>query len=242
MGSTIAEIDAAFDKCQQLYETCDQGLYQDESPEHSVTLSSFWIDRTEVTHVQYMLCVANGQCEVPEFASTFSFGRGDHPVVGVSWHDAANYCAWAGAELPSEAQWEYAARGEQRFIYPWGNDFDGARLNFCDTNCQEDHRLNDYNDGYEETALAANFQSGTSWNGALNMSGNVWEWVSDWYSAYLPSAQTDPVGPTTGTYKVIRGGSWINDQVGVRTANRSFPDPNERSTIVGVRCVIASKQ
>ena len=244
MGSSISQAQNAWEECQKLYgkDSCgEEGLYMDETPQHFVTLSSFWLDRTEISHSQYMLCVANGVCEVPNYASIMPFNLGDHPVVGVSWENAMTYCAWAGAKLPSEAQWEYAARGEPGLMYSWGNDFDGNLLNYCDAKCAESYHANDFNDGFPETAPVDIYQAGASWNGALNLNGNVCEWVNDWFGPYNSSEQADPTGPSSGTYKVVRGGSWINDLLGVRSTNRSFPDPSERSKIVGFRCVINLK-
>ena len=135
-------------------------------------------------------------------------GYADHPVIKVSWYGANAYCQWVEARLPTEAEWEYTARGEQRYIYPWGDTFDGARLNFCDVNCAYDHRETVYDDGYEMTAPVGSYRSGAIWCDALDMAGNVWEWVADWYEDYPSAVQTNPVGPATGDYKVQRAGGW----------------------------------
>jgi formylglycine-generating enzyme len=238
MGSSDLDIEAAFNQCLQLSDDCDQSLYLDESPQHSVTLSGFWIDQTEVTNAQYSLCVDSGQCTASIFSEDIYFNQDDHPVVGISWFDAMNYCIWADATLPTEAQWEYAARGDQGNIYPWGNIFDGTKLNFCDASCKELYRDTEFIDGYIWTAPVISFPSGKSWIGAYNMSGNVWEWVSDWYGSYPTSEKIDPMGPMKGVYKVIRGGSWLNGRLWFRVARRGHPLPDESSSIVGFRCVI----
>jgi Tol biopolymer transport system component/formylglycine-generating enzyme required for sulfatase activity len=239
MGSTTAEIRATFERCQQLDSTCTDNVYQNESPLHTVSIADFWLDRTEVTNAQYQLCVDSGQCSRSAFADSADLNQGDYPVVGVSWLDALHYCTWAGATLPTEAQWEYAARGKEQSTYPWGNEFDGAKLNFCDAICAEESNRNTlHHDGYAYTAPVTAFPNGASWTGALNLSGNVWEWTGDWYGPYSPGTQTDPGGPMTGTYKVIRGGSWINGELWTRAARRASPLPDEKgNSIVGLRCV-----
>ncbi|CAG0937726.1 tricorn protease [Thermoflexales bacterium] len=241
MGSTAAEIKDVFELCKKLDSSCTENVYETEAPLHTVTLTGFWMDRTEVTNAQYQLCVDSEQCAKSGFADDVNFNQGDYPVVGVSWFDALHYCAWVSATLPTEAQWEYAARGKDRRAYSWGDDFDGTQLNFCDATCvQESNRYALYRDGYAYTAPVTAFPASASWAGALNLSGNVWEWTNDWYRPYSPAAQTDPTGPsnpTTGTGKVIRGGSWINGPLWVRAARRGNPLPEEQPNFVGFRCV-----
>jgi formylglycine-generating enzyme required for sulfatase activity len=241
MGSTDSEIKAALAQCEQLYGTgeCDPSLSADESPPHLVTLDSFYIDRTEVTNSQYALCVAAGICQVSSYARNPIYNEDDYPVVGVSWDDAAAYCIWAGGRLPTEAEWEYAARGSNGRIYPWGDTFDGTRLNYCDSRCTEEHKDTDHDDGYKVTAPVGSFPDGISWCKVLDIAGNVSEWVQDWHGNYPTEPQTNPTGPQTGSFKVLRGGSWINDQVGVRAANRMYPMSSERVGFIGFRCSVA---
>jgi formylglycine-generating enzyme required for sulfatase activity len=192
----------------------------DEKPQHTVYLDAFWIDRTEVTNAQYRKCVEAGTCEAPvpcpvwggEATFDDQTTKANHPVVCVRWYDAAKYCQWAGVRLPTEAEWEKAARGTDGRVYPWGNSFDGSRLDFCDSNCQREQArtVTNASDGYSRTAPVGSYPAGASPYGLLDMAGNVWEWVNDWYDSgyYGRSPARNPPGPDTGQRRVIRGGSW----------------------------------
>jgi formylglycine-generating enzyme required for sulfatase activity len=243
MGSSEADIDAVLEQCEQELGSgaCSKDIFEDESPQHTVTLDAFWIDQTEVTNAQYAPCVADGDCRELSWAGDATYNGENYPVVGVSWQDAADYCAWAGARLPTEAEWEYAARGPDGYIYPWGDTFDGARLNFCDANCTIDWSTGD-DDGYEETAPVGSYLDGASWCGALDMVGNVWEWVNDWYQEdyYVVSPASNPPGPESGSVKVLRGGSWYVIPSGVRSARRYWGGPDFGDLSLGFRCVVAS--
>ena len=214
----------------------------DEFPQHEVSLDHFWIDQTEISNAQYKLCVDAGFCQQTRFDNDPTYSSEDYPVVGVSWYDAAAYCEWAGGRLPTEAEWEYAARGPNGFIFPWGNVFDGSKLNSCDTSCPESWKNDDLNDGYARTAPVVSFQDGSSWLGTLNMLGNVWEWVLDWYDRdyYGRSPSTNPTGPEDGEFKVLRGWGWFNAR---DLLNASFrgndDDPAPRNDSVGFRCVLS---
>jgi eukaryotic-like serine/threonine-protein kinase len=216
----------------------------DEFPAHEVTLTEgFWIDRTEVTNEQYGRCVGdNDSCALPAYADNGDYNAPNQPVVGVSWEDAKDYCTWAGGQLPTEAQWEYAARGTAGHLYPWGNAFDGSKLNFCDTNCSYGWKDSNSDDGYALTAPVGSYPAGASWVGALDMAGNVWEWVNDWSDAgyYENSPAEDPAGPPDDgnyEYKVLRGGSWGYFASSVRAADRFLDRPAARDVYVGIRCV-----
>jgi formylglycine-generating enzyme required for sulfatase activity len=219
--------------------------FGDERPVHTVTMDSLWIDQTEVTNAQYRKCVEARVCQAPTTCHLWgepTYGdvsKADHPAVCVDWYGAQAYCQWAGARLPTEAEWEYAARGPDGNTYPWGDTFDGTRLNFCDANCVYSGKATEYDDGYEMAAPVGSFENGASWCGALDMAGNVWEWVNDWYDNYSSAAQANPVGPDTGKHKVVRGGGWNNDQNAVRSANRDLYTPEVRHDLVGFRCVAA---
>ena len=201
-----------------------------EHPQHTVYLSEFWIDQTEVTNERYGRCVAAGDCQASALADDAHFNGADQPVVGVSWQDAKAYCAWVGKQLPTEAQWEKAARGTDGRKYPWGNTFEGSKVNFCDANCDGDWKDGSTDDGYQYTAPVGRYPAGASLYGVLDMAGNVWEWCQDWYDGdyYAISPQRDPRGPDSGTYRVVRGASWYD---------RGGNVPGNRVSFVGFRCV-----
>jgi formylglycine-generating enzyme required for sulfatase activity len=168
-------------------------------------------------------------------------------VVQVSWDDAAAYCSWAGAQLPTEAQWEFAAHGPHDRRFPWGNTFDGTRLNSCDTQCPvERWRAEHFDDGYRFTAPVGTYPAGAGPFGALDMAGNVWEWVEDWYDAdyYERSPCWNPSGPAAGTDRVMRGGAWYDGQAEAwtRTTVRHQNPPWDRYQDVGFRCVKPARE
>jgi formylglycine-generating enzyme required for sulfatase activity len=211
----------------------DSNALRDEHPEHFVTLDSFWIDRTEVTNSQYADCVDRGVCRIPYSGTSFSRNPyyenpeyADFPVVFVSWNDAGAYCGWAERRLPTEAEWEYAARGQDGRIYPWGDEL------ACD--------FANYRDCLGDTENVMILPLGASPFGALNMAGNVWEWVSDWYyfAYYDLSPPKNPPGPVSGAYRVIRGGSFYDDPVYMRTSSRYWLYPDQSRFSVGFRCVV----
>jgi eukaryotic-like serine/threonine-protein kinase len=168
-----------------------------------------------------------------------------HPVVLVSWNDARAYCAWARRRLPLEAEWEKAARGTDGRIYPWGNQPPAGDLaNFADKNLPLDWPAwsdASVDDGYEFTSPAGQFPSGASPYGVLDMAGNVWEWVNDWYAAdtYATSPGATPLGPVSGSDKVLRGGSWYDRANFLRSADRYFNLPDYRGVNFGFRCAVS---
>ena len=188
----------------------------DEQPVHTVFLDSFWIDRTEVTNSMYRLCTLAGACRQPSVTTYFDDPiYANHPVVYVSWVLSQSYCAWAGRRLPTEAEWEKAATWDpitnEKRIYPWGNTFDCKRGNYEGSEC----------DGFTKTAPVGSFPSGASPYGALDMGGNVWEWVHDAfletdpltgntrnYYAISPASNPQGVDPAITVYRVMRGGGW----------------------------------
>jgi formylglycine-generating enzyme required for sulfatase activity len=240
MGSTQAEIEAAFELCEQYRGEghCRRVLFEDETPAHRVSLDSFWIDRTEVTNAQYDLCVETGGCRPVDCENQFPKDRSEKAVGCVTWPDAQAYCRWAGARLPTEAEWEYAARGPDGYIFPWGDAFDPARLNYCDINCTYKWQDRNYDDGYNWPAPVGSFESGASWCGAQDMAGNAWEWVADWYDFgyYANSPAYNPQGPDAGSERVVRGGSahWFPPYQ--RSANRIGISPWAVYASGGFRC------
>jgi serine/threonine-protein kinase len=215
-----------------------------EKPVHPVTLDAFWIDRTEVANAMYALCVEAGKCPPPfsPKSDTRNSYYGDaqydnYPVIYVTWDNANAYCDWAGRRLPTEAEWEKAARGTDERTYPWGNEQPaGNLLNFADSNTNFDWSDRTVDDGYADTSPVGNYPDGASPYGALDMAGNVWEWVNDWYDeAYYGSSPSEnPQGPASGQYRVLRGGSWGSSD-SVRAANRSWYEPGFDYD-VGFRC------
>ena len=203
-----------------------RGLYANEQPAHQQCFGEpFWIDVYEVTNGFY--------------GSHGWWRKNDQPRESVSWLEADAYCRQRGVRLPTEAEWEYAARGPDNLIYPWGNTFDGTRLNFCDFNCQDPGADPSYNDGYSTTAPVGSFPEGASWVGAQDMAGNVWEWVS---SRLLPY----PYDPSDGrevsaeqddtSLRMVRGGGRLDPAYVVRAANRNEREPTNFSGLYGLRC------
>lgn len=201
----------------------------DERPVHMVQLDSFWLDRTEVTNEMYRKCVDARRCEEPSKLTYYNDPKySDHPVVFVSWTDAVSYCSFVDRHLPTEAEWEKAAAWNpvrnEKLVYPWGNEYDCSKGNFDDETEIDDSVMQDGAincDGYTLTSPVGNFSEGASPYGALDMAGNVWEWVHDAFLSVNPFNTTvenyyafsrfeNPRGvpPTTTSYRSLRGGSW----------------------------------
>jgi eukaryotic-like serine/threonine-protein kinase len=221
--------------------------YGIEQPIHNIYLDTFYVDKYEVSIANYKLCVADGGCSKP--LGIRSNSRPDYydnseydnyPVINIEWDMAMAYCNWRGAELPTEAQWEKAARGVDAFTFPWGESFDGSIVNFCDKNCPFDSwKSIDDDDGFGDTAPVDSYPEGVTSYGAYNMAGNVWEYVADFYSEtyYAESPSENPQGPTSGEYHVLRGGAWSETSDFVRTTVRVWDNPPNAYWAFGMRCV-----
>ncbi|MFZ5916931.1 MAG: formylglycine-generating enzyme family protein [Chloroflexota bacterium] len=200
----------------------------DETPQRQVDLPAFEIDLFEVTNAQFVAFVSATNYLTDEekgggagWRSFFSDGKENHPVVKVSWNDAVAYCTWAGKRLPSEAEWEKAARGTDGRVYPWGNDWDPEKANVRAT-------------GYRGTIPVGSLGSGVGPYGLFDMAGNVWEWTSDWYQPYPGSAYQDPYYGQR--FRVTRGGGWFEEADTVRTSNRNSTSPTAANDDLGFRC------
>ena len=207
----------------------------DERPRHTVYLDAFYIDIYEVTNAQYQKFMDAVGYAGPAYWNNSSYNAPEQPVVGVSWHDAVAYAEWAGKRLPTEAEWEKAARGGligKR--YPWGDEAHDAggvyRANYYAGD-------NSAADGYEYAAPVGSFPS--NGYGLYDMAGNVWEWCADGYdsSYYANSPRNNPLGPGSGSSRVLRGGSWFDITYHLRVSYRSYDDPTRTYYYVGFRCV-----
>jgi len=218
----------------------DKQAQPDEKPRHQVFLGAFWIDRTEVTNAMFAKCVTAGVCH-PRTYSPYQWGVSSktrkqyfgnpqydsYPVIMMDGDEAETYCRWAGRRLPSEAEWEKAAHGTDGRTYPWGEGID----------CQKSNYAGCVGDTSEVTAHPL----GASPYGALDMIGNVWEWVADWYAdkPYPSAPQENPTGPSTGEFRVMRGGGMGSYVDNLRITNRANGKPEHNVDYeVGFRCAM----
>ncbi len=230
MGSTLAERQAAYDACVAVREEghCQVSWFQNEGSQHTVCIKqAFWLDQTEVTNTLA--------------GSTGEFPGSTHPRDSLTWAEAKDTCEQRGTRLPTEAEWEYAARGPDSLYYPWGVTFVGSLLNYCDASCTFDWRDPTMNDGYRFSAPVGSYPGGASWVGALDMLGNVGEWTATIYDEvyyhypYNPDdGRNDP--NANASARVVRGGSWYDAPYFSRAADRGgFPIESQDDT-TGVRC------
>ena len=211
-----------------------EGALGSSQPAHRVTLKGYWIDKYEVSNAQYAKCVEVQYCTEPAEAGSAvrevyygSEDYADYPVIHVTWYQAAAYCAWAGKRLPTEAEWEKAARGDKGYLYPWGNrlpDEIPAQINLFENG---------------DTAPVDSFPEGASPYGVLNMEGNVWEWTADQYDQffYSISPENDPKSVTGGNEYVIRGFSWAYPFSRYEITTRNFAYILNQTYDLGFRCV-----
>lgn len=210
---------------------------QEAGPVHTVYLDNFYIDKYEVTNTLYKACVDTGSCRPPKSVEFFNNpSYADFPVVNVDWYMANDYCTWRGGHLPTEAQWEKAARGTDERMYPWGNEISCKNANYFDNTIPQTCG--------GEMVKVGSYPDGMSPYGVYEMAGNAIEWVADWFDGdalvadryYAISPPSNPQGPATGDRKVVRGGSWRNIPVDLRTTTRNWGYPIDFHFTIGFRC------
>ncbi len=206
------------------------GHGQADNPEHTVTLSDFWLYATKVTNAQYALCEAQGRCTTPDATDNpnyADFSNRNEPVIGVTYDQALAYCNYMNAGLPTEAQWEKAARGPDDSLYPWG-----AAEPACD--------LLNFNNCVKEPTDVTKYVKGKSYYGALDMEGNAYEWVADWYDPlyYKDSPPGDPQGPDSGRARVYRSSGYRSNAIQVLAYARNFASPGVHRSDLGFRCAV----
>jgi formylglycine-generating enzyme required for sulfatase activity len=201
---------------------------RDETPVHQVFVNAFWLDRTEVTNAQFARFVQAGATVQGDWRPAFESGKDQHPAFNVTWNDAVAYCRWADKRLPTEAEWEYAARGTDGRRYPWGAYWDAAKVN----------------GGYPARASTpvGSYSGGASPFGVQDLAGNVWEWTSTLYKSYPYSATDGREDATASGPRVFRGGSWENDAFYLRSASRLRVDPADRFNYLGFRCAQEARE
>lgn len=243
MGSEESEVIEALADCahEPYGHRCSPTLFANELPRHRVYLSSFWIDRFEVTVSQYERCVQVGGCAPrPTSEGTPRFDLPDYPVSRVSWLDARDYCSFRRARLPTEAEFERAARGLSARRYPWGQLWNSwvanhGRFGWDST---------DAADGFAELAPVGSFPAGATPEGVYDLGGNVAEWIADRYApVYDARPSRDPQGPPASVtnLRVVRGGSYVQARFRLRGASRSFAEPSDRRATLGFRCARSAR-
>ncbi|MCY4570594.1 MAG: formylglycine-generating enzyme family protein [Candidatus Poribacteria bacterium] len=227
MGTSDADIEYY----KQIFPLRRIARFDNERPQRTVFVDAFYIDKYEVTNKQYKQFLTETGYKPKHYLDRLPYNAPNLPAVVLEWEDAVAYTVWAGKRLPTEAEWEKAARGTDGRIWPWGNEWDGTKLSGNDGTGLKD--------GYKETAPVGQFPQGASPYGAHDMAGNLWEWVSDWYDPdyYRTSPPNiNPKGPETGDGHVLKGGGWAENLDFTRCANRLGGEPG--SLLRGFRCVI----
>jgi formylglycine-generating enzyme len=217
----------AYNECKKNNNKCRKAWFEDEEPIKEIEIDEFYIDIYEVTQKEYKKVTGKNPS---------AFKADNHPVESVTWDEANRYCKKFGKRLPTEAEWEKAAKGGKNTTYVWGNVVASNKANFCDANCSHGWKEDQFSDGYENTAPVGSFPP--NGYGLYDMAGNVYEWVADWYEGDYNSVRPtrNPMGPASGDERSTRGGSWINYSSGTRPTDRSGADPDERYEYGGFRC------
>lgn len=242
MGSEPEQVEAAVQFCKQVaskgvagaHRQCIAESFEHETPAHRVQLPRYRIDRFEVSNRAYGRCVAANVCSPSSLADEDPrLGGDDHPVAGVSWAQALGFCRWLDGRLPTEAEWELAARGGSQRAFPWGRHYNSRLSNHGSFGGEPDPT-----DGYRYAAAVGAFADGRSAHGLLNMAGNVWEFTADRYAHdyYERSDRVDPRGPARGDHRVIRGGSWRSPIHALRVAHRGRILAHDTRPDLGFRC------
>jgi sulfatase modifying factor 1 len=250
MGSSSEEIEFAIGLCKKDWHGADfcEKPFVNELEAHEVQLSAYYIDRTEVTVSAYRRCAELGRCSPPPFASGGQrFDRPDYPVTLVTWSDADEYCRFAGGRLPTEAEWERAARGSAGRRFPWGNAYNRGLCNHgaamaVGLEVVPDLDETDDSDGFAELAPVGSFPTGRTPDGIDDLAGNVEEWVGDaiddFLGAHYPAtSEVNPKGANAGAFRVVRGGGYRSGAAWLRSAARIFRPASERRMSRGFRCV-----
>jgi formylglycine-generating enzyme required for sulfatase activity len=232
MGSSSEELGAVKGICQQPSLAWPCPDFKEERPQRDVWADGFWMDQNEVTNRQFgAFAEATGHTTDAEkrgdphgWQHYYTSGKEDYPVVGLSWNDAHAYCQWQGKRLPTEAEWEKAARGTDAYLWPWGGFWDSARVNSMESGLNGTEAVGVRGGGLGQSPYGLN-----------DMAGNVWEWVADWWGWY-ENPHRPPEGDR-GWGKVIRGGSWRKQGHETRTTFRGYADPDGYSDDIGFRCV-----
>jgi sulfatase modifying factor 1 len=254
MGASPAQQASALAECREEIgarsaQLCNAEVFASEGPDASVYLSAFAIDRTEVTVAAYQGCVAAGRCSTePLLPSDRRFVSAAYPITSVTFDDAVRYCAFVGGRLPTEAEWERAARGKDGRSWPWGSSLRGDRSNHGrfsgDGDLGAGHALlfPDETDGFPFLSPVGAFPSGASPDGLLDAAGNAAEWTADFYSEEPPQRRrlSQPRGPRSGALRVLRGGSFREPLLYQRTTARSAAPGDTRSPEIGFRCAYGS--
>lgn len=238
MGADLRDLEYAVDLCRRSRPAdfasilaagaCSPARFDMERPRRRVWTASYGIDRTEVTHAAWRTCVIEGRCPPSRIRGDDErLASSSMPVAGVTWYEARNYCEFAGGRLPSDAEWERAARGSERWRrFPWGRQYN-SRL----ANHGRSPRGPDGDDGAVLVAPVGSFPSGASPYGLLDVAGNVWEWIRDPPPDGLVTAGTD-----ASVYRIIRGGSWMQPPEALRVTHRAWQLATSHHADVGLRC------